>query len=245
LTFEILLEIRNWILEIYKMDYFSRLSEYFKKFPGIGERQARRFVYFLLNTNQSYSDELIELIKKVKENTVQCQSCYCFFPSENTKDIRPATRPNDRYCPVGREPFGQVCEICSNPQTDKSVLIIIEKDADLESIRSSGYKGAHFILGGLIPIMERNGENVRLKNLLKLVESRSSIDGPQKLKEIIIAVSLTPKGEHTDSYLREIFFPLQKKYGFKVSSLGRGISTGTELEYADADTIKNALKNRG
>ena len=46
------------------MDYFSRLSEYFKKFPGIGERQARRFVYFLLNTNQSYSDELIELIKK-------------------------------------------------------------------------------------------------------------------------------------------------------------------------------------
>jgi len=208
------------------MDYFSRLSEYFKKFPGIGERQARRFVYFLLNTNQSYSDELIELIKKVKENTTQCQSCYCLFPSNQIR------QPAD-------------CEICSNPQTDKSILVIIEKDADLESIRSSGYKGAHFILGGLIPIMERNGENVRLKNLLKLVESRSSIDGPQKLKEIIIAVSLTPKGEHTDSYLREIFFPLQKKYGFKVSSLGRGISTGTELEYADADTIKNALKNRG
>lgn len=206
------------------MDYFSRLSEYFKKFPGIGERQARRFVYFLLNTNKSYSDELIELIKKVKENTAQCQSCYCFFPSENTKDI---------------------CEICSNPQTDKSILVIIEKDADLESIRSSGYKGAHFILGGLIPIMERNEENVRLKNLLKLVESRSSIDGPQKLKEIIIAVSLTPKGEHTDSYLREILSSFQKKYGFKISSLGRGISTGTELEYADADTIKNALKNRG
>ena len=208
------------------MDYFSRLSEYFKKFPGIGERQARRFVYFLLNTNQSYSDELIELIKKVKENTTQCQSCYCFFPSNQIR------QPAD-------------CEICSNPQTDKSILVIIEKDADLESIRSSGYKGAHFILGGLIPIMERNGENVRLKNLLKLVESRSSIDGPQKLKEIIIAVSLTPKGEHTDSYLRELLSSFQKKYGFKISSLGRGISTGTELEYADADTIKNALKNRG
>jgi recombination protein RecR len=207
------------------MDYLSRLSEYFKKFPGIGERQARRFVYFLLNTNQSYSDELIELIKKVKENTAQCQSCYCFFPTNQIRQLAD-------------------CEICSNPQTDKSVLIIIEKDADLESIRSSGYKGAHFILGGLIPIMERNGENVRLKDLLKLVESRSSIDGPQKLKEIIIAVSLTPKGEHTDSYLRELLSPLQKKYSFKVSSLGRGISTGTELEYADADTIRNALKNR-
>ena len=28
------------------------------------------------------------------------------------------------------------------------------------------------------------------------------------------------------------------------SVLGRGLSTGTELEYSDTDTIKNALKNR-
>ena len=36
---------------------------------------------------------------------------------------------------------------------------------------------------------------------------------------------------------------LQSK-GFKISHLGKGLSTGTELEYSDTDTIKNALKNR-
>ncbi len=35
-----------------------------------------------------------------------------------------------------------------------------------------------------------------------------------------------------------------QKNGVKISSLGRGLSTGTELEYSDNDTIKNALLNR-
>jgi recombinational DNA repair protein RecR len=38
--------------------------------------------------------------------------------------------------------------------------------------------------------------------------------------------------------------PLAQKYDITMSALGRGLSTGTELEYSDSDTIKNALKNR-
>ena len=205
------------------MDSITQLSEYFKKFPGIGERQARRFVYFILRMNKSYSYELIDLIKKVKENTAQCNACYRYFPS-NAGGF-------------------SVCDICSNPNTDKSILAIIEKDADLSPIRSSGYKGSHFILGGLAPLMERTGHNIRLKELIKTIETRL-VDANPPLKEIIIAMSLSPQGEHTDFFIRETLAPLQSKYQFKISSLGRGISTGTELEYVDSDTIRNALKNR-
>ena len=81
----------------------------------------------------------------------------------------------------------------------------------------------------------------RIKELEKSIEKRSKEDN---LKEIIIALSLNPQGEHTDMYLREILSPIEKKYNLRIVSLGRGLSTGTELEYSDNETIKNALKNR-
>jgi len=59
-----------------------------------------------------------------------------------------------------------------------------------------------------------------------------------------LAVSLSPQGDHTDQYMREQIKTITDKQNIKISSLGRGLSTGTELEYSDNDTLKNALKNR-
>jgi recombination protein RecR len=82
---------------------------------------------------------------------------------------------------------------------------------------------------------------VRTNELIKTIEERCQKEG---LKEIILALSLNPQGEYTDTHLRELIFPLEKKYNLKIVSLGRGLSTGTELEYSDSETIKNALRNR-
>ena len=38
--------------------------------------------------------------------------------------------------------------------------------------------------------------------------------------------------------------PLSEGLNFRISSLGRGLSTGSELEYADPDTIAQAIGNR-
>jgi len=200
----------------------EKLAKYFKEFPGIGERQAKRFVYFLLHKNNDYLKDLSQGILSIKSEIKQCPSCFVFFPNEN-KDI--------------------LCPICSNPQTDNSSLLVVEKDADYESIvRSKTYNGTYFILGGLVPIVTKETPKfVRINELFKKVEKNALSEG---LKEIILALSLNPQGEHTDMYLRKILTPLQKKYNLKIVSLGRGLSTGTELEYSDNDTIKNALKNR-
>ena len=90
-----------------------------------------------------------------------------------------------------------------------------------------------------MPIVEKNTKSrVRIEELKKKISSDNS------LKEIILAFSLSPQGDHTDSYVRAQTKDIAEKQNIKVSSLGKGLSTGTELEYSDNDTLKNALKNR-
>jgi recombination protein RecR len=97
-------------------------------------------------------------------------------------------------------------------------------------------------LGGLVPIVEKTTKSrVRIEKLKKAITTEAR---PQGLKEIILAFSLSPQGDHTDTYVRNELKEIAEKQNIKISSLGKGLSTGTELEYSDNDTLKNALKNR-
>ncbi len=120
--------------------------------------------------------------------------------------------------------------------------MIVARDIDLENIeKSHSFNGKYFVLGGTVPILDKNPETkIHLKELLALVEKKSKV-----LKEIILGFSLNPESEYTSQFIIEALNPVITKYNLKISHLGRGLSTGTELEYSDADTIKNALKNRG
>ncbi|MFA6325022.1 MAG: toprim domain-containing protein [Candidatus Paceibacterota bacterium] len=210
------------------MDTIEKLTEIFKEFPGIGERQAKRFVYFLMYKNPSYAKNLSLLVLELKKEVSQCKECFKFFlsPKQNLNK-------------------NNLCEICSNPNIDNSLLMIIEKDSDLESIQKSNiYHGKYFILGGLVPIVEKNtNSRVRIKELLEKISAKDE-KNKNGLTEIILAFSLSPQGDHTDSYIRAQIKELTDSLNIKISSLGRGLSTGTELEYSDNDTLKNALKNR-
>ena len=125
---------------------------------------------------------------------------------------------------------------------DKTLFMIVAHDVDVESIeRSSSFHGYYFVVGGTIPILdEKPEERVRLTDLKKQVASRMR----SGLSEIILALDLNPEGEHTMEYLRTFLSPLIEGSGIKITLLGRGLSTGTELQYSDPETIKNALKNR-
>jgi recombination protein RecR len=202
------------------MDPIDKLTEMFKEFPGIGERQARRFVYFLMFRNNEYANNLSRLILDLKKEVSQCKECYKFFLSGQNK--------------------GSLCEICSSPNVDTSFLMVVEKDSDLESVRKSkAYGGKYFILGGLVPIVEKT-----TKSRVRIEELKQKISNTKELQEVILAFSLNPQGDHTDQYVREQIKDICDKQNIKISSLGRGLSTGTELEYSDNETLKNALKNR-
>jgi len=192
----------------------NRLIESFLKFPGIGPRQARRFVYFLAGEDKAYVDNLAKLILEVKSGMKQCESCYRYFESKNAET--------------------DLCPVCSGASRDSSVIMAVEKDVDLENIERTGnFRGKYFVLGGLLSLAGNGTAEVRLKQLFEKVQK-------EKPAEIILATSATVEGENTNLYIERILEPLK----VKITRLGRGLSTGAELEYSDSDTIENALKNR-
>lgn len=197
------------------MNSIEKLAEMFGKFPGIGPRQARRFVYYLLSRNGSYADEFVKAIQNLRKEIIQCQRCMRFF-AKNGSDSK-------------------LCSICADDTRDSSMLMVVPRDVDMEMVeKSGGYKGYYFVLGGVVPILEKEPEKkIRIKEL----EARIRKD--KNIKEIILAMNANQDGENTVEYIKQYIGE-----GYVISELGRGLSTGAELEYADPETLKNALLHR-
>jgi recombination protein RecR len=200
------------------MDSLNKLAEYFGDFPGIGPRQAKRFVYYLLTRNSGQLEEISRLILEIKKQVRVCSSCFRFFP--DTKGV------------------ATLCPVCANLNRDQSQLMVVARDVDFESIEKSHvYNGLYFILGGTIPILEKEPERkVRLKELQTKLEKGN-------FGEVILSLNITADGENTADYIKQYIHA--NFADINVTVLGRGLSTGSELEYVDTETIKNALQNRG
>ena len=198
------------------MSPLDRLTELFRDFPGIGPRQGRRFVYFLLSSAPTYRAELSKLIQTIGADISQCESCFRFFPQGRSN--------------------ATLCRICADTNRDQQSLMIVERDVDIESVERSGaYKGKYFVLGGTVPLASEEPEgHVRLKELVSRLEGDT-------LTEIIMGFSATTDGDHTRLITEEWIRPVAEEKKILVSRLGRGLSTGSELEYADPETIRSAI----
>lgn len=198
----------------------QKLIDQFSKFPTIGPRTAARFVFYLQKLSKKEVKELIESIINLKKYLKTCSFCFNTFEGDE-----------------------ELCNICKNPSRNKTLLCIIEKETDLISLeKTKKYNGFYFILGGSVSTLKKDDiRKLRTKELI------SRIKNPQKfgvsgasLKEIIIATNPTTKGEATALYLQRMLKPLN----IKITRLGRGLPLGGELEYADEETLTNALENR-
>jgi recombination protein RecR len=205
------------------MDPITQLIEHFSKFPGIGPRQAKRFVYFLLAKNPEFREDFSLALIRLGEEISQCVSCFRYFQKVREKDGN--------------------CPICADTSRDASKLLVVEKDVDFENIQKMGiWDGRYFILGGSLPILEKEPtKKIRSKELFYFAQEQAR-NGT--LEEIVLAMSATAEGENTWRYLVGILEVLAEKYHLKITALGRGLSSGTELEYSDSDTMKNALDSR-
>lgn len=195
-------------------DRVEELASLFSRFPGIGPRQARRFVYHLLTVSSFDRTKLSRLIEELAKDVKQCAGCLRFWSGN-----------------------GSLCNFCEDPRRDDSLLMLVEKDQDLLAVeRANTYKGRYFVLGGVITLSGKGA--IREKELIAAVEKRSQ----KGLEEIILALSATSEGEHTTDRVREILRPLREH--LKFSELGRGLATGSELEYSDKETLSAAFQNR-
>lgn len=206
------------------MTSLEKLINYFEQFPGIGGRQAKRFAFHVLTMRPGDAEELAHLIATLKTNVVQCPSCQRFFTASRAEVT--------------------LCQICSDQNRDQNKLMVVAQDSDIAAVEKSGvYDGLYFVLGGMVPLLHSEEVKQLRGALLKAtVEARLPIG----LTEVILGFAVNPDGENTGRYVEAIINQIDEliRLDLTISQLGRGLSTGSELEYADPETIKNALRNR-
>lgn len=203
------------------MTNLDKLITYFEGFPGIGARQARRFAFHILTLRESDTEELSRLIKNLQGTVTECARCHRFYAQSSGKSA--------------------MCTICLDHNRDRTKLMVVERDTDVQSIERSGvYDGLYFILGGTLPLLSEANNKLRGAALKATVDTQLT----EELSEIILAFSVNPDGENTARYTESLLKEKIEAHSLTVTQLGRGLSTGSELEYADPETIKNALRNR-
>jgi len=126
-----------------------------------------------------------------------------------------------------------LCEICRNDGRNPKIICVVEEPLDIISIeKTRAFNGIYHVLGGVISL---NREVMPLK-INELVKRATQ----EKIEEIIIATNPTTEGDATALYLKNQL----KNLPVKITRLGRGLSTGGDIEYADEITLSSALSNR-
>lgn len=200
------------------MNYPSRLIEdavgEISRLPGIGKKTALRLALHLLKREEQQSRSLAEAIVNMRIKTSYCIKCH------NIAD-------------------NQLCNICSNPNRDASIICVVVDTRDVLAIEAtSQYKGLYHILGGIISPLEGIGpSDLQIESLIDRVEKKE--DQPE-VQEVILALSPTMEGDTTAFYLQKKL----KTTGVKVSTIARGVPIGGDLEYADEITLGRSIVSR-
>ena len=128
-----------------------------------------------------------------------------------------------------------ICSICSSSKRAKNIICVVERPQDIEKIESTGaFSGTYHVLGGSLSPLEGIGpENLRITELLKRLKN-------DEVNEILLAVDPDTEGDATSMYLAHIIKPLD----VQVTRIAHGIAAGTEIEYANSTTLRQALENR-
>ena len=128
-----------------------------------------------------------------------------------------------------------LCTLCRSAKRDESQLCIVESPADLLMVeQTQAWQGLYFVLmGHLSPLDGVGPREIHLDRLL-----RRATDGV--VQEVVLATNFTNEGEATAHYIGEML----AARGLKVSRLARGVPVGGELEYVDAGTLAQALRER-
>ena len=128
-----------------------------------------------------------------------------------------------------------ICEICSNPRRKHDEICVVEDVRDVIAIEETGsYQGIYHVLGGIISPMDGIGpSDLNISSLLEKVQNG-------EVKEVIFALSATMEGDTTNFFL----YKKLNSSGIVISTLSRGVSVGSELQYADGLTLGRSIINR-
>ena len=156
----------------------ERLTEQFRRLPGVGVKTARRLAYFILEEPQESVDAFIEAITTAKAQTKYCSVC----GNLSTQDP---------------------CEFCADPRRDHSVICVVESPTDVQAMeRYHEYHGVYHVLhGALSPLDGIQPEQLHIRELLERLRDDT-------VQEIIMATDPDAEGEATALYIAGLVKPI-------------------------------------
>ena len=139
-----------------------------------------------------------------------------------------------KFCSVcGNFSEKEVCSICQE-RSDEVICVVKEPKDVIALEKVSEFNGVYHVLHGTInPLAGIGPDQIRIKPLLDRIAKGN-------VKELIMATNPDVEGEATALYIAH----LVKPFGIKVTRLANGIAVGTEIEYADVNSLSRALADR-
>ncbi len=161
------------------MKALERIIAAFRKFPGVGPKQAERFALYVVRSSAAEVENLVEALREVKASVRYCSECYNYAE-------------------------GGLCPVCADSGRDRSLICVVERPQDLAAIeKAKSFNGVYHVLHGAVsPVAGVLPEHIRMKELLERVRAA---DGA--VKEIIIATNPDADGEATAMYLTRLLKP--------------------------------------
>jgi recombination protein RecR len=129
----------------------------------------------------------------------------------------------------------EICEVCSAEIREQSVICVVEEPMDVLAIeRTGGFNGTYHVLHGVISPIEGIGpDDLKIRPLFERVINK-------EVKEVIIATNPSMEGDATALYIHQLLTPC----GVRITRLARGLPVGSDMEYADQNTLLRALSGR-
>lgn len=184
------------------------------RLPGVGERTAERYAYFLLRADQNISKKLSLAISNLHDNVKNCPVTFSLISKDE-----------------------DVSSLYSDSSRDKTTIAVVEEPLDIISIERTGqYTGTYHVLGGAIsPIDGIGPEQLHIPELIDRIKKDDAT-------EIIIATNASVEGESTAIYLQRHI--KDAGIEISITRLARGLPVGVDLEYASQITLTHALNGR-
>ncbi|MEM6483737.1 MAG: recombination mediator RecR [Pseudomonadota bacterium] len=188
----------------------DQLIDALRVLPGVGPKSAQRMALHLLERDREGAARLSQSLADAVAKIGRCERCRNFTELP-------------------------LCELCTDPKRDDSLLCVVESPGDILAIeQAGGYRGRYFVmLGHLSPIDGIGPEEIGLPKLEALARE-------SEFKEVILALNPTVEGEATAYYLSQLLAPLVGQ----ISRIAHGVPLGGELEYVDGSTLAHAFSGR-
>lgn len=184
------------------------------RLPGVGERTAERYAYFLLRADKHTSKKLADAINNLHDNVKSCPVTFALIDASET-----------------------VSPLYSDPKRDKTLVAVVEEPLDIVALERTGqFNGTYHVLGGAIsPIDGIGPEQLHIPELVERLTK-------DNVQEVIIATNASVEGESTALFLQR--YIKDAGIDIKITRLARGIPVGVDLEYAGQITLTHALEGR-